>query len=370
MVVQDDTLYKELNVEPNATSSEIKKAYRKLALIHHPDKNGDPETFKKITAAYEILSDDEKRQQYDRFGMNGLNENHVQFQGNDIFDMFFGGRRRRQNVRRRGRDSSYNLRVTLNDLYNGKVFKFAIHRKIIDGQIRTCSACNGSGTIRQIRQFGPGFMQELQSTCEICNGLGKSCDFKNEKFETEVKVEPGMNEKSQIRIRGKGNEYPGVETGDVVFTFNVIKHDMFARKGDNLFIKLRISLTEALTGCEFDLTHLDGRIIKIKSPEGMIISPNSNASLPIRQIREEGMPLLGLNNQKGNLIIAFIITYPPNNYITEEDKKQLLDILPKPFNKSEINDCEEKTKILEDVDHRLFENLRDEKQFTTQCPQM
>tara|TARA_Y100000389_G_scaffold189296_1_gene212870 strand:+ start:996 stop:2114 length:1119 start_codon:yes stop_codon:yes gene_type:complete len=372
MGVRDQTLYNELNINSSATQNEIKKAYRQLALKHHPDKGGDDETFKKITAAYEILSDEEKREKYDQFGMDGLNENHVQFQGADIFDMFFGGRRRpNSRQQRKGKDSVYNIRVSLNDLYCGKTFKFAIHRKKIDGPITTCSACRGMGTIRQIRQFGPGFVQEIQRACEVCQGVGNSCKYINEKVETEVEIQPGMTENSQIRLKGKGNEIAGVQTGDVVFTLSVNNHDMFARKGDNLFIKLRVSLIECLAGCSFDITHLDGRILKIKSPEGMVVSPNGGSVLPLKQISEEGMPLLGLPHQKGNLIIAFIITYPPNNYFSEDDAQSLIKLLPEKFNKSVLEDNEENTKILEDVNPNMYESLNDDNtSHLPQCTQM
>ncbi|GIS52861.1 MAG: hypothetical protein Ct9H90mP28_5770 [Paracoccaceae bacterium] len=118
----DDTLYKELNVERNSSKAEIKKAYHKLVLKNHPDKGGDAEKFRKIQTAYEVLSDDDKRSKYDRFGMDGIREDAAQPDGSDIFDIFFGGARRRNGPprRRKGKDTIYTLKVTLNDLYNGK----------------------------------------------------------------------------------------------------------------------------------------------------------------------------------------------------------------------------------------------------------
>lgn len=365
---EDDTLYKELNVSRNASSSEIKKAYHKQALKHHPDKGGDPETFKKIQAAYEILSDSEKRKRYDNYGMAGLNENHEQFQGNDIFDMFFGGMRGggnpfrggpfggRMPTKRRGKETTYNLQVSLQDLYNGKTLKFAINRKVIDGEVHTCTHCQGVGMIKQVRQVGPGFMQEIRSPCPHCQGRGKMCNFKQEREVVEIQIEPGMSECECIRLHGKGNEFPDVETGDVVLSFTLKNHDSFVRKGNDLFMKVRISLVEALAGCEFDVTHLDGRVLRVKSPDNMVIAPLRTTSSPLRCVSNEGMPIKN-STKKGKLIIAFVVVYPPSSYFSEEDKEKLFEMLPEPLNESthqEGVDCE-----LEEVDSSLLDSLNE-----------
>lgn len=358
---RDDTLYNELKVNRVASSSEIKKAYHKLALRHHPDKGGDPESFKKIQAAYEVLSDEEKRKRYDEFGMNGLNENHEQFHGADIFDMFFGGGMRRGRgpfggvpIPRKGKDTTYTLNVGLEDFYKGKTIKIGLTRKVIDGEASVCSMCNGSGSLKQIRQIGPGFMQEVTRPCGKCGGRGNTCKFRDSKVQVEVVVEPGMNEQSQVRLEGMGNEQAGLETGDIVFTFRPRKHDTFLRKGNDLFMKLRISLVEALIGCEFDIKHLDGRNLKLSSPDGMVISPLNTTTSPLKCVSNEGMPVLH-SDRKGKLIVAFVVVYPPSNFLSNDDKEKLLDILPEPLNESSLED--EKMCVLEDVDSSLLEEL-------------
>jgi DnaJ family protein A protein 2 len=380
----DDTLYNELNIKRDASSSEIKKAYHKMALKHHPDKGGDPETFKKIQAAYEVLSNSEKRDRYNKYGMAGLNESNEQFQGSDIFDIFFGGMRRGGGnpfggypftngmfTMRKGKDTSYNLKVSLTDLFVGKTIKFAINRRVIDGDITTCEACNGNGFIKQVRQIGPGFLQEIQRPCSSCLGRGKMCQFKTEREIVEIQIDPGMSVDNVIRLEGKGNEMPDVETGDIVLTFTLIHHNTFVRNGDNLFMKMRISLVEALVGCDFDVTHLDGRILKVTTPEKMVISPLKSTSSPLRCIDNEGMPKTG--GGKGKLVIAFVVIYPPSSYFSQEDKEKLLELLPKPLNKSKLDGikCE-----LEDVDSSLLDNLnRNEKshnnfeEYSSQCVQ-
>ena len=360
----DDTLYKELAVERNSSKAEIKKAYHKLVLKNHPDKGGDAEKFRKIQTAYEVLSDDDKRSKYDRFGMDGIREDAGQQDGSDIFDIFFGGGRRRNGPprRRKGKDTIYTLKVTLNDLYNGKKQKIAIHRKVIVGEADTCKHCNGSGIIRQRRVFGPGMIQEIQSPCNHCGGHGKNYKFNNEKTTVDIDILPGSSSDTKIRCQGLGNEIPDAETGDVVFTLDIEKHKTFARKGDNLFLKLRISLLEALTGASFDITHLDGRIISIGTNKDSIIGVSGESclgSLPFRCIPKEGMPILHKNGEKGSLLIAFIIEFPPNGYFNMEQKEKLKEILPKRLHKSQNSNLLE----LQEVDSNLLNELnRNERQ--------
>ena len=360
----DDTLYKELAVERNSSKAEIKKAYHKLVLKNHPDKGGDAEKFRKIQTAYEVLSDDDKRSKYDRFGMDGIREDAGQQDGSDIFDIFFGGGRRRNGPprRRKGKDTIYTLKVTLNDLYNGKKQKIAIHRKVIVGEADTCKHCNGSGIIRQRRVFGPGMVQEIQSPCNHCGGHGKNYKFNNEKTTVDIDILPGSSSDTKIRCQGLGNEIPDAETGDVVFSLDVEKHKTFARKGDNLFLKLRISLLEALTGTSFDITHLDGRIISIGSNKDSIIGVSGESclgSLPFRCIPKEGMPILHKNGEKGSLLIAFIIEFPSNGYFNMEQKEKLKEILPKRLHKSQNSNLLE----LQEVDSNLLNELnRNERQ--------
>ena len=123
--------------------------------------------------------------------------------GSDIFDIFFGGGRRRNGPprRRKGKDTIYTLKVTLNDLYNGKKQKIAIHRKVIVGEADTCKHCNGSGIIRQRRVFGPGMIQEIQSPCHHCGGHGKNYKFNNEKTTVDINILPGVQAKLKSVVK-------------------------------------------------------------------------------------------------------------------------------------------------------------------------
>ena len=145
-------------VEKSATGKEIKKAYRKLAVIHHPDKGGDEHKFKEINAAYEILSDEEKRAKYDQYGLEGLEEGGGGGGGgqDDLFNMFFGGRRGGggSSRRRRSEDVNHPIKVSLEDLYNGKTVKLAVNRQVLVGEPQECVACDGQGAVLELRQIG------------------------------------------------------------------------------------------------------------------------------------------------------------------------------------------------------------------------
>ena len=371
---QDDTLYKELGLNKNATASEIKKSYRQLALKHHPDRGGDPEKFKKIQAAYEVLSDNDKKNKYDKFGMDGLNENHVQFEGHDIFDMFFGGRTRRPQRQRRGKDTIHHIKLCLEDLYNGKKIKLGINRKVIDGKAKKCEACNGNGVICEVRQLGPGFCQQIQRTCEYCNGTGYMCNFKIEKKTIEFVVEPGTLSNHKVTFSGLGNEHPGIEPGDVIIVIDTKPHTLFARKDNDLFIKIRISLIEALTGCSFDITHLDGRNLTIHTEKSDILGLMDGKQTPLRCVLQEGMPLLNGHGRKGNLIVAFAIDFPKTNNFSNNEISLLEKILPKPLHvktNSTNTKCEMKTVDASYINklNQMNHNNEDDFDGTPQCVQ-
>ncbi|KAF4682467.1 DnaJ (Hsp40), sub A, member 4, partial [Perkinsus olseni] len=156
-------LYDVLGVGKNASSSDIKKAYRKLAMQHHPDKGGDEEQFKLITKAYEILSDDEKRRRYDQFGEEGVDSDGGMAHATDIFDMMFGGGGRRGGGggRRRGDDVQHILEVPLKQLYTGATRKLMINRVVVDKDVpvTTCNACDGQGATVKVIRMGPMIQQ-------------------------------------------------------------------------------------------------------------------------------------------------------------------------------------------------------------------
>jgi len=244
-------LYEVLGVEKDADEKEIKKAYRKLAVKHHPDKGGDEHLFKEINAAYEILSDPKKRELYDKYGLEGVEQEGGPGMsgGEDLFSMFFGGGGRgRRAGPRKGPSIQHPLKVSLEDLYNGKTVKLAINRKVIVGDSKECSTCNGQGAVMEIRQLGPGMITQMQRPCSACNGQGTTAKTKNERKVVEVHVERGAHHNQKITFKGMADELPGRETGDVHFVIQEKEHDVFKRKGADLLLMKEISLSQALTG--------------------------------------------------------------------------------------------------------------------------
>merc|ERR1711988_1149747 len=231
--VDNEGFYKLLGVDKNADENAIKKAYKKLALKHHPDKGGDPEKFKEISMAAEVLTDPEKKQIYDKYGKEGLEEG--------------GGGRRGPRGPQKGDDITHSLKVSLDDLYNGKTVKLAINRDKMcsdcngkggkDGAEKTCPDCNGRGAKVQLRQIGPGMVQQIQSACTLCKGTGKTISEKD-KCKTckgkkvnkdrkilEVNVEKGMKNGQKVKFSGEADEAPDTIPGDVVFVVQEREND-------------------------------------------------------------------------------------------------------------------------------------------------
>lgn len=359
---QDNTLYKELGINRNATTTEIKKAYHKLALKHHPDKGGNEDKFKKIQTAYEVLSDSEKKNNYDRFGMDSLN-NENDMRGNDIFNMFFS--RTRQT--RRGRDTIHILNITLKDLYVGKLQKLKIQRQVMIEDPITCVNCNGIGYVTQIRR-GPGFLQEINQGCARCKGNGKICKHEKKEVVLEVKIKKGMSITEQIIFSGLGNEIPNLITGDIIIKFRLQKHETFALKNNDLIMKVKISLIEALCGLQFTITHLDDRILKIKSSKEDVIQL-VNGKIPFRYIENEGMPYNN-SSQTGNLIIAFIIEFPSSSYLDDTKRKTLREILPKAIHTEELTENVIELKKCNESIFQNFSSNPESENASTGCSQM
>jgi DnaJ family protein A protein 2 len=183
--VDTTKLYETLGVQKNADKKELRKAYMKLSRTHHPDKGGDEHKFKEMSAAYEILSDDDKRAQYDKYGLEGVSGDDVGAAGGeDLFSMFFGGgggRSRRSAGPRKGPSVNHPLKVSLEDLYNGKTVKLAVNRKVIQGTPVECTKCKGQGAVVEIRQMGPGMITQMQRTCDNCGGQGQMATYKSER---------------------------------------------------------------------------------------------------------------------------------------------------------------------------------------------
>ncbi|PWA44387.1 chaperone DnaJ [Artemisia annua] len=388
----DNTKYYEvLGVPQNATQDELKKAYRKSAIKNHPDKGGDPEKFKELSQAYEVLSDPEKREVYDQYGEDALKEGMGSGSsgGNpfDVFEQFFGGggfggfgghghgHGSARSRKMQGEDVKQILKVSLEEVYNGTTKKLSLSRNILckkckgkgskSGASSRCPGCQGSGMRVTTRQIGPGMIQQMQHACPECRGSGESINEKDrcqpckgkkvtqEKKVLEVHVEKGMQHGQKITFEGQADEAPDTITGDIIFILQLKEHPKFKRKQDDLYVEHNVSLTEALCGFQFVLTHLDGRQLLIKTNPGEVIKPDS-----YKGINDEGMPQHGRPFMKGKLVIHFNVAFPETNVLTPEKCKILETILPGGASTSSsemaTDDCEET--ILRDVN--MEEELR------------
>ena len=241
--------------------------------------------------------------------------------------MFFGGGRRSRTGPQKGEDIVHPLKVSLEDLYNGKTVRLAINRNKLcldcdgrggkAGAERACQECGGRGVRIQLRQIGPGMVQQMQSTCGACHGEGrvmdekdkcKSCKgkkvYKDRKV-LEVVVEKGMKHGQKIKFADEADELPGTIPGDVVFVVQEKEHEQFKRKGADLIYSMEIKLSESLCGFVRTITHLDGRVLSIESKPGEIVKPES-----VKAIQGEGMPFHGSPFTKGRLFIHFRVEFP------------------------------------------------------------
>lgn len=297
--------YEILEIDKNASQDEIKKAYRKLAKKYHPDLNpNDAEAeknFKEATAAYEVLSDDEKRSRYDRYGHAGVDPqagSTGDFGGfgdifEDIFDIFGGGfggsssQSRRQGPQK-GSDLRYDLTLDFKDAVFGVEKEIQLRREenctTCDGSgakpgtsKETCSKCNGKGQVQYVQQspFGQfvrvgtcdqceGTGEIINEECDTCHGAGRNIKSRRLK----IKVPAGVDNDSVISVRGEGEGgYRGGSAGDLYVYISVKPDKIFKRSANNLYVDIPISFTEAALGAEIDVPTLEG-IEKFSVPEG------------------------------------------------------------------------------------------------------
>uniref|UniRef100_A0A0D9VJ34 J domain-containing protein n=1 Tax=Leersia perrieri TaxID=77586 RepID=A0A0D9VJ34_9ORYZ len=343
--------YEVLGVSKTATPDELKKAYRKAAIKNHPDKGGDPEKFKELAQAYEVLNDPEKREIYDQYGEDALKEGMGGGSSSDFhspFDLFeqlfqgrsgFGGRGHRQ---KRGEDVVHTMKVSLEDLYNGTTKKLSLSRNALctkckgkgskSGAAGTCHGCRGAGMRTITRQIGLGMIQQMNTVCPECRGSGEMISDKDKC--PSCKGNKVVQEKKVLE--------PDTVTGDIVFVLQLKDHSKFKRKFDDLFIEHTISLTEALCGFQFVLTHLDGRQLLIKSNPGEVIKPGQH-----KAINDEGMPQHGRPFMKGRLFVEFSVEFPESGALTPSQCRSLEKILPprpgSQLSDMELDQCEETT---------------------------
>ena len=279
-----------------------------------------------------MLSDEEKRELYDNYGEEGLKEMGGGGGGGgvdpfDVFSQFFGGGGGgRSRGPRKGEDVQHTLKVSLEDLYNGTTRKLAISKNVLcsnckgtgskTGKQMTCRSCNGAGAKMQIRQLGPGMLQQVQTVCEVCRGAGevipesdKCQECRGRKVVQEKKivepvVEKGMSARNKIVFNGEADEAPGIVPGDIIFSLAQKDHAVFTRKGDDLIMDKTITLLEALCGFNFNIKQLDGRMLAVGVEPGEIIEPGQ-----VKMIEDEGMPKYKRPFDKGRMFIKFKIDF-------------------------------------------------------------
>ncbi len=341
--------YEILGTSRDADEQAIKKAYRKLAMKYHPDRNpGNKEAeekFKEINEAYEVLSDPNKRAQYDQFGHAGVGGNgQGGFQGfgggfddifGDIFDMFSGGfsNTSRKSGPRKGIDLKYALNISFKEAAFGveKEITISRHEKCstCDGtgakpgtSKKTCSKCNGTGEIRYAQRTLLGQFINVK-TCDVCHGEGsiveepcKKCNGTGKELKKrtiQVKIPAGVDNGSVISLRGEGEPgEKGGPAGDLYVILNVTPHELFQRDGSDILCEVPITFVQAALGDDLIVPTLEGKI-KHHIPEG-------TQSGTIFRIRNQGIPYLR-GYGRGDLYIKVIVEIPKK---LNEKQKELL----------------------------------------------
>jgi len=340
--------YEVLGVGKSATAAEIKKAYRKLALKYHPDKNPDDaeaeSKFKEAAEAYEILSNDEKRQRYDRFGHagvggaaggggfgGGMNMDDIFSQFGDIFGGAFGGGGGRQRGGRQRTARGTNLRVkiklTLEEISNGVKKKIRVN-KLVNAEgvtFKNCSQCNGTGSVTRVSQTFLGAMQ-TSSTCPSCQGTGKIIDkrpsdadaqgLKRKEEVIEIDIPAGVEEGMQLSVSGKGNAGPfnGVP-GDLLVVIEEVPHEELRRDGQSLHYETFINFVDAVLGASIEVPTVGGKA-KIK------IEPGTQSGKMLR-LRGKGLPSVQ-NYGTGDLFVHINVWTPKS---TSKEEQKILEKL-------------------------------------------
>ena len=327
--------YEILGVNRDASSVELKRAYRKIALKYHPDKNPDDKeaekTFKEAAEAYGVLSDSNKRAQYDQFGHAGVGMGqqgsgfgggvHMSmddifsqfgdiFGGDDIFSSFFGGSRRKGG-RQRGKDIRIRIQLNLEDIASGVEKTIKIKRSVVapGTKFTNCTTCHGHGQVSQISNTILGQMRS-SSTCPHCHGSGNIVgnrpsgagpDGMIKKEETiKIKIPAGVEEGNYMTVDGKGNEDSNGVAGDLNVLFEEKDHDYFIRNGDDVLIEAHIAFSQAALGATLEVPTLDGKA-KLKIPAGIQAGQ-------ILRMRSKGFPRVRRSSRGDQLVRIHIET--------------------------------------------------------------
>jgi molecular chaperone DnaJ len=336
--------YNVLGVDKKATQDDIKKAFRKLAHKHHPDKGGTDEKFKEITEAYSVLSDEKKRREYDTYGQafaggmpnggqgfggfdfsqfqQGFGNGGVDFDFGDIFgDIFGGGARGGTRGTPRGRDISIDLEVPFKDAAFGTTRTVLLAKvstcDLCHGngakpgtELETCSTCNGSGRVHETRNSILGQFSSVR-TCPACEGTGKipkekcpECKgqgVKRKEVELKIAIPAGIDNGEMIRLPQQGEAVKSGVAGDLYVKIHVKPHPIFRRDGSNLLMNLPVKLTDALVGTTVSIETIEGKMIEVKIP------PMKKAEELLR-VAGKGIPVDG--SRRGDIIIRLEVALP------------------------------------------------------------
>lgn len=355
--------YKILGVNKNASTEEIKKAYKRLAKQCHPDLNKSPdatEKFKEVNEAAAVLSDPQKREQYDQYGTtfekftgHGFDfkdfgfdfSDFGSFDFEDVFDRFFGGfgGRRRPKGPGRGSDLQYDMEISLEEAAKGTAKVISVPRlekceacngrgAEKDSDIAACPDCNGTGMYRKTQRTPFGIFSTA-TTCGKCRGQGRyikkecaECDGTGVVKQTrkiEVKIPSGADDGTQLRIAGEGEAGErGAGSGDLYVVVHIKEHGIFERHGDDIYVKVPLPFTIAATGGEIEVPTLDGKA-KLTIPAG-------TQSNTIFRMRGHGIPHLN-GYGKGNQNVEVVISVPEK---LSKKQKELLEEFEKESKKS------------------------------------
>ncbi len=346
--------YEVLGVQKGASAEDIKKAYRKLAMKYHPDRNPDnkeaEEKFKEAAEAYEVLSDDEKRQKYDQFGFAGVDPNYNAGGGyggaygspfgdfgdlGDIFGSFFGGGSRRSNANApmRGENVGARLELTFEEAAFGCEKEVSAQRiencascngtGSADGATETCSYCRGAGQVRTTQNF-MGMAVQSTTTCPQCSGRGKiiknpctTCRGKGKVRRSQkirVKVPAGVDAQQSVRVRGEGSVGAnGGPNGDLLVEIAIKRHPIFTRKDMTVLCEVPISFAQAALGAQIEIPTLDGKV-SFDLPEG-------TQTGAVFTLSGKGIPAVNNPKRRGDQRVTVVVETPTK---LSKEQKELL----------------------------------------------